>query len=173
MDPRSSHPQHSPSEGFPISLPNGQSLALGIEEFSISSSSTASNLPGPSRVIGKMFSWMGAGLEQRIDVLADKLGYGPLALRRKLEAEGLYYWWSEPWDKRASKNRRRKVMKLIKYIWYVQVLYYRVLSADFKLFGEVLVLPPHNSRLSNSFAIWFLIILLFAMKPWMQGLVPF
>ena len=52
-----------------------------------SSSTTASNLPGPSRVIGRLISYLGAKLERRINLFADKLGYGPLAYRRKLSKE--------------------------------------------------------------------------------------
>ena len=49
-----------------------------------SSAETASNLLGAGRTMGKLISLLGAVLERRIYWSADKLGYGPLALRRKL-----------------------------------------------------------------------------------------
>lgn len=107
------------------SLPNAR--ALGVQYLIIShedsSSATTSNLLGPSRTIGKLFSLWGAAVERHIGLLADRLGYGPLAYRRKLLKKYKYYL---PWtlEEMTAKQRKGIVQKLMKYVMYTQSCIY-------------------------------------------------
>ena len=85
-----------------------------------------------------MFSWLGARLERHIDLLVDKLGYGPLALRRKFDSQMEGFYWRTVLDEESAKNQRRRIMKLVKYIRYAQFLlqYYMAPLADFNLYGD-------------------------------------
>ena len=78
-----------------------------------SSSATASNLPGAGRTMGKLFSLLGAALERRIYWSADKLGFGPLALRRKLSQRkySSLVWELEQMPRKQQKNFITKLMK--------------------------------------------------------------
>ena len=49
-----------------------------------SSDMTCSNLPGPGRGIGKLYSKAGKALERLISRAAHKLGYGPEAIARRI-----------------------------------------------------------------------------------------
>ena len=62
----------------------------------IFSADTASDIPGPSRTLGKLLSYLGEKLEQRLDELADRLGYGPSAVLRRVESHltGYSFNWA-------------------------------------------------------------------------------
>ena len=79
-----------------------------------SSSATASNLPGPSRTVGKLFSYLGTKLEKQISLAVDKLGYGPLAYRRKL-VKGPYNL-RITMENMTEELQKKSVGKLMKYI---------------------------------------------------------
>ena len=79
-----------------------------------SSSATASNLPGAGRTMGKLFSLLGAALEQRIYWSADKLGFGPLALRRKL-SQAKYSSLAREFERIPRKQQKNFITKLMKY----------------------------------------------------------
>jgi hypothetical protein len=49
------------------------------------SDETMSDLPGPGRGIGKLYSRGGRRLEKCISRVAHKLGYGPLAIAKRME----------------------------------------------------------------------------------------
>ncbi|KLO07879.1 hypothetical protein SCHPADRAFT_1001338 [Schizopora paradoxa] len=46
--------------------------------------STASNLPGPGRTVGKLFSWLGKKVERRANNFATQRGVGPEAIALKI-----------------------------------------------------------------------------------------
>ena len=79
-----------------------------------SSAETASNLPGAGRTMGKLFSLLGAALERRIYWSADKLGFGPLALRRKLIPDEDF---SPIWEfnRMSAKQQKTFIAKLMTY----------------------------------------------------------
>jgi hypothetical protein len=51
---------------------------------SISSTATASDLPGPGRGIGKLYSKGGRILERAISAIAHNLGFGPYAVSHRI-----------------------------------------------------------------------------------------
>ena len=108
-----------PSQALSVVPNNGPPEVRYIYVQDDSSSATASNLPGPSRVVGKLFSYLGTKLERSINLAVDKLGYGPLAYRRRLLKvhEGVCCVLEDL----PAKRRKRIVGKLMKYIRYVLV----------------------------------------------------
>lgn len=49
-----------------------------------SSLETASNNPGPGRLLGRMYNHFGTKLERLLSKMADRAGYGPVAVYRDL-----------------------------------------------------------------------------------------
>lgn len=49
-----------------------------------STNSTVSNLPGPGRVLGNLYSFAGQHLERRLGNVAQKAGFGPEAVYEKI-----------------------------------------------------------------------------------------
>lgn len=50
-----------------------------------STNDTASNLPGPGRVLGNVYSSAGRRLERAVGVVAHKAGFGPNATYKKIQ----------------------------------------------------------------------------------------
>jgi hypothetical protein len=65
-----------PSDGNPVFDPS--------DVVSISSTATTSDLPGPGRGIGKLYSRGGRILERSISLIAHKLGFGPYAVALRM-----------------------------------------------------------------------------------------
>lgn len=65
----------------PSTRPSSYSSA---SEFA-TSSATASNLPGPGRAIGILYSFLGKRLEKWVSAWADSHGYGPNAIARRID----------------------------------------------------------------------------------------
>ena len=80
-----------------------------------SSAETASDLPGAGRTMGKLFSLLGAALERRIYWSADKLGFGPQALRRKLSPDeySLPIW---KFNRMIDKQQQKVIDKLVRHV---------------------------------------------------------
>ena len=69
--------------------------------------------------MGKLFSSLGAALERRIYWSADKLGFGPLALRRKLSPNP-NGWLVLGFDRMDAKKQKKFIAKLMKYARFVR-----------------------------------------------------
>lgn len=83
-------------------------------------SDTVSSLLGPGRVLGKFLSHLGNGLEKQLGLVADKLGYGPLAAHRRLTqgARRRGEWMEDP-DWLLSpmlKNGSQDAQKLVRHV---------------------------------------------------------
>ncbi|THH07967.1 hypothetical protein EW145_g3035 [Phellinidium pouzarii] len=52
---------------------------------SISTNATADNLPGPGRILGNIYGFLGVRLERQLGRLADKMGYGPRATAIRIQ----------------------------------------------------------------------------------------
>lgn len=55
-----------------------------LSESSIPSTATASDLPGPGRLLGNFYSWLGNKLENAINSIAEKRGHGPMAIEDRI-----------------------------------------------------------------------------------------
>lgn len=84
------------------------SLATGTD-------STASNLPGPSRRLGEILSYLGSQLERGIGIWADRNGQGPGAVRRKIEATLRNHQSSKTLQKGERRRVVQDIQKLLEY----------------------------------------------------------
>ncbi len=83
-------------------------LGYAIERTSThSTNSTASDLPGPGRTLGRGLSKLGRGFEKRLFRKAHKWGFGPNATAKRLESRLSKY------DQRMNPSDRKKAFKKI------------------------------------------------------------
>ena len=103
-------------------LPNDVEL-LSLE--SPSSNATASDIPGPGRVLGNVFSFLGKRLERAMESFAMRRGYGPQNVARRIRERLDTY---QPWHHRSleniqisrnydKKNLEKDLRQLIRYAW--------------------------------------------------------
>ncbi|KAH8113661.1 hypothetical protein DFH11DRAFT_1773528 [Phellopilus nigrolimitatus] len=59
-------------------------VEASLSESSISTDATADDLPGPGRLLGNLFMFLGRRLEAAVNRFAEKRGYGPVASRKRL-----------------------------------------------------------------------------------------
>ena len=85
--------------------PQEASLVLWQEQKSneldgLSDNATASNRPGPGRLLDKIYQSNGRDLEKTLGKLADKAGFGPAAVERRVRSEIMrcYDALLEVWD---------------------------------------------------------------------------
>ena len=60
--------------------------------FYSSTNDTASNLPGPGRLLGNAYSYAGRRLERAVGVVAHKAGFGPNAVYQKIQELNQIGW---------------------------------------------------------------------------------
>ena len=68
--------------------------------FYSSTNDTASNLPGPGRLLGNVYSYAGRRLERAVGIVAHKSGFGPNATYQKMQ-ELMQAGWKD--DHKKSK----------------------------------------------------------------------
>ena len=66
-----------------------------------STNDTASNLPGPGRLLGNAYSYAGRRLERAVGVVAHKAGFGPNAVYQKIQELNKIGWRNDE-KKRTS-----------------------------------------------------------------------
>ena len=69
--------------------------------FYSSTNDTASNLPGPGRLLGNAYSYAGRRLERVVGVVAHKAGFGPNAVYQKIQELNKIGWRNDE-KKRTS-----------------------------------------------------------------------
>ena len=60
--------------------------------FYSSTNDTASNLPGPGRLLGNAYSYAGRRLERAVGVVAHKAGFGPNAVYQRIQELNQIGW---------------------------------------------------------------------------------
>ena len=105
----------------------------------VSTNATESNRAGAGRALGNLYGWTGGKLERLINVAADRLGFGPFALERRIlldlilrDWKEVEMMWRKSWEVSSSiaetnrglngrkKRRVKKSLKaLVKYTQWV------------------------------------------------------
>lgn len=83
---------------------------------SISSTSTASDLPGPGRTLGRLYSFLGVRLETQLGRLAERFGYSPNAIEQRVLARASHL----PPQGSNGQNKLKKDLKRL--IGYTQLV---------------------------------------------------
>ena len=97
-----------------------------------SSNETASDIPGPGRLLGKFYARLGWMPETVLNLIARSMGRGPVTTSNEIQRLALTLKYPERYlDSRAPSETRVVVKKLekklekgcrilVRYIWYVQ-----------------------------------------------------
>ena len=116
-------------------------------------SDTVSSLLGPGRVLGKFLSHLGNGLEKQLGLVADKLGYGPLAAYWRLTRGAIRRdeWMEDP-DWLLSpmlKTGSRDAQKLIRHVrWSLWNTRYNSFGLSKLIFYVSQIIQPYHSGAS-------------------------
>ncbi|KAH8113657.1 hypothetical protein DFH11DRAFT_1544883 [Phellopilus nigrolimitatus] len=87
-------------------------VEASLSESSISSNATADNLPGPGRLLGNLYMFLGRRLEAAASRYMEKRGYGPEASKERLER--LCRDGGSPCD--VDRKSRKEAKNLLKYV---------------------------------------------------------
>ena len=80
-----------------------------------SSNETASDLPGPGRLLGKVYELCGKRLEHAINIIAKHTGSGPRVVAERIIGRHQECLELGCYDKRDEKVQRQDCKKLIRY----------------------------------------------------------
>ena len=76
---------------------------------------TESDLPGPGRLLGKVFSSVGRLLERSLSSVAEQKGYGPKAIALEIRDKEILRADNERVEKQDLPKQSRNCAKLIRY----------------------------------------------------------
>ncbi|KAH8113631.1 hypothetical protein DFH11DRAFT_1544859 [Phellopilus nigrolimitatus] len=94
-------------------------MEAALSDSSISSNATADNLPGPGRLLGNLFMFLGRRLEAVASRFAEKRGYGPEASRKRLAmmCHDIFQLPITPIQGTVEfKRSQKEVKRLLKYV---------------------------------------------------------
>ena len=115
------------------------SLSVVLERVDTTDSeATEANLPGPGRALDNLFRFSGEHVERRLGKLADRMGFGPAAMERRLiraaecialqgayqvgkDGRSRFITFTDERKVKAGKEVRRSCKLLVQYLQYVVV----------------------------------------------------
>lgn len=78
-----------------------------------SSNETASNLPGPGRMLGNFYGFLGRRLGIGMSRAAERMGYGPRVVAMRIQRT----WESPALDLARRRKLKKNCIRLARYVW--------------------------------------------------------